>query len=83
MNTIVALDDGLTPVKNYLTQQGCQIVDIGQARNQYVDAIVLSGMEKDFLGIEDISVKAPVLSAQGLTPEEVWKDIQQIMRLKQ
>lgn len=75
VNTVVALDDGLTPVKNYLAEQGCQVIDINQAQNQRVDAVILSGIEKDFLGVEDIMIDAPVISAQGMTPEEIWKEI--------
>lgn len=75
VNTIVALDDGLTPVKNYLTRQGCQVIGIKQAQHKQVDAVVLSGIDQNFLGIEDIMIDAPVISAQGLTPEEIWSEI--------
>ncbi len=83
VNTVVAVDDGLTPVKNYLTEQGCQVINIDAAKNEKVDAVVISGMDKDFLGIEDIMIDAPVFSAQGMTPVEVWQDIQQIVKQKQ
>ncbi|MGE5380590.1 MAG: YkuS family protein [Methylocystaceae bacterium] len=76
MNTIIALDSGLTPVKNFLTQQGCQIININEARNQRVDAVVLSGMDKNIMGMEGIVIDAPVFSAEGMTPEEIWRDIQ-------
>ena len=80
MNTVIALDQGLTPVKNYLSEQGCKIINIDQAKHQRVDAVVLSGMEKDFLGMEDVIADAPVFSAEGMTPEEIWRDIQQITK---
>ena len=81
MNTVIALDQGLTPVKNYLSEQGCKIINIDQAKHQRVDAVVLSGMEKDLLGMEDVIVDAPVFSAEGMTPEEIWRDIQQITKV--
>jgi hypothetical protein len=83
MNTVVAVDDRLAPVKNYLTQQGCQIIDIDTARHQQVDAVVLSGMEENLLGMQNIMVNAPVISAKGMTPEEIWQDIIQVIKLKQ
>lgn len=83
MNTIIALDDGLTPVKNYLTRQGCQIINIDEAKNQRVDAVILSGMDRDIMGMEDIVLKAPVLSAQGMSPEEIWRDIQRVANRQQ
>jgi len=83
VNTTVALDSGLTPVKNYLTKQGCQIINIDEAKNQRVDAVILSGMDKNIMGMEDIVIDAPVFSAQGMTPEELWRDIQQVAKQKQ
>lgn len=83
MNTVVALDSGLTQVKNYLTEQGCQIINIDAAKNQKVDAVVLSGADNNVLGMEDIIVDAPVISAEGMTPEEIWSKIQQSAKYMQ
>jgi hypothetical protein len=80
---VIALDDGLLPVKNYLKEQGCQIINIDAAKNLQVDAVILSGMSENFLGIEDIMIDAPVINAKGMTPEEMWRDIQQIEKQKQ
>lgn len=77
VNTIVAVDEGLTPVKNYLSKQGCQIIKINEAKNKQVDAVVLSGMDKNIMGMEDMVINAPVFHAEGMTPEEIWRDIQQ------
>ncbi|MGE5389992.1 MAG: YkuS family protein [Deltaproteobacteria bacterium] len=78
MITVVALDDGLTPVKDYLTEQGCQIINIDAARERQVDAVVLSGIQKNYLGFEGIQIDAPVFSAKGMTPEQVWNEIQRV-----
>lgn len=83
VNTVVAVEDGLVPVKNYLTEQGCQIINVDSAKNQQVDAVILSGMDTNFLGMEGIMIDAPIISAQGMTPEELWKDIQQLAKRKQ
>lgn len=83
MSTIIALDNGLTPVKNYLTEKGCQIISIDQVKNRSVDAVILSGSGENLMGIQNVVTDAPVFSAQGMTPEEVWKDIQQIVKFKQ
>jgi len=80
VNKVVAVDDGLAPVRNFLTEQGCRIVTIDAARNQKVDAVILSGMDRNFLGMSDIMVDAPVVSAEGMTPEEIWMAIKQVSR---
>ncbi len=83
MNTVVALDSGLAQIKNYLTEQGCQIINIDAAKNQKVDAIVLSGADNNVLGMEDIMVDAPVISADGMTTEEIWSKIKQVGKYMQ
>lgn len=83
MSTIIALDHGLTPVKNFLSEQGCRIINIDQVKNQAVDAVILSGSHENLLGMQDVMTDAPVFSAEGMTPEEIWRDIQSIVKLKQ
>jgi len=80
VNKVVAVDDGLAPVRNFLTEQGYRIITVDAARNQKVDAVVLSGMDRNFLGMSDIMVDAPVVSAEGMTPEEIWRAIKQLSR---
>ena len=82
VKTVVAVDDGLGSVKNYLKEQGCQIINIDAAKKQQVDAVILSGMTENFLGVEDILIDAPIFTAKGMTPEEIWRDIQQIAKQK-
>lgn len=77
MNKVVAVGEGLTPIKNYLTEQGCTVIDVNAAANQQVDAVILSGMSENFLGIQDVTTSAPIITADGLTPQEVWSSIQQ------
>lgn len=77
MNKIIAVEKNLTPVKDYLTSQGCQVIDVEAAQNRSVDAVVLSGVKQNLLGMQDIIVDAPVITASGKTPEEIWNSIQQ------
>lgn len=80
MNKIVAVDDGLAPVKNYLSEQGCRTISIEAAKHQKVDAVILSGMDRNFLGMTDVAIDAPVVSAEGMSPEEIWMAIKQVSR---
>lgn len=80
MDKKIAIEPNLTPVKEYLTQKGFDVdsVNLSESANklQGYDAIVVSGMNTDFLGMEDTSTKAVVINAKGLTPEEVAKEIE-------
>lgn len=78
----IAVQKGLTPVQDYLAEQGYEVETIDydaftKAQNEDYDAIVLTGMNKNFLGIEDTVTSAPVIDATGMTPEEIHEQIQQ------
>lgn len=75
MNRVVAVENNLAPIKEYLLDQGCQVIDVNSARNTRVDAVVISGSSKDLLGMQDVVIDAPVIDARGKTPSEVWDNI--------
>jgi len=75
MNRVVAVENNLDPIRDYLSAQGCQIIAVETVKDNKVDAVVLSGMDQNIMGIQDIATKAPVINASGLSPEEVWNQI--------
>lgn len=75
MNRVVAIENNLNPVRDYLAAQGCQIIAVERVKETKVDAVVLSGVDQNIMGIQDITTKAPVIDASGLSPEEVWNQI--------
>lgn len=77
MKKVIAVENNLTPVKNFLAAQGCQVIDVESVQNQSVDAVVLSRVKQNLMGMQDIIVNAPVISASGKTPQEIWDSIQQ------
>lgn len=76
MGKVIAVEDNLRPFKEYLTAQGCRVIDVKAALEQTVDAVVVSGSDDNLMGIQDIVIDAPVISAEGMTPKEVWQRIQ-------
>ena len=75
MNKIIAVENNLAPIKDYLLDQGCQVIDVESAKNTRVDAVVISGSSKDLLGMQDVVIDVPVIDARGKTPSEVWHNI--------
>ena len=78
----IAVQRGLTPVKEYLEGQGYNVETVEfdaytKAQNEDYDAIVLTGMSSDFLGMQDTATGAPVIDATGMTPEEIFEQINQ------
>ncbi len=78
----IAVQEGLKPVQEYLKDQGYEVETVSfdaftKAQNENYDAIVLTGMSKDFLGMQDTATSAPVIDATGMTPEEIFEQINQ------
>ncbi len=80
MNRKIAVENGLTPVMEYLSEKGYKVdgIDLGSEYKKDIDkydAIVVTGMDKDFLGVQDVVSKIPVIDARGLSAEQVYKRI--------
>jgi len=81
MERIVAVENNLKPVKDYLSAQGCQIIEVERVKDTKVDAVVLAGNDQNIMGMQDIDTKAPVINASGLSPQDVWNEIQRRTQL--
>jgi DNA-binding response OmpR family regulator len=80
MNRTIAVESNLTPVAQYLSEKGYQVdeIDLGKEYTKNIDkydAVVITGMNKDFLGVQDIVSKIPVIEAKGLTAEQVYNQL--------
>jgi len=75
--TKVAVEQGLRPFQEALKDAGfvvVEIVDPEEVTSLAPHAIVVSGMDEDFLGFENAR-ESPVISAAGRTPEEVVDEV--------
>lgn len=71
MSRKIGVEDTLGQVKQYLTEKGYEVKSLRDNPKSY-DAIVLSGQDEDFMGIQDTGTKVPVIDARGLTSEQVY-----------
>lgn len=78
-NKRVAIEANLSNVRQYLEGQGyqCDTLDANSAAGQGYAALVVSGADKNLMGIQDTVTKAPVINAEGLRPDEVAQRLQQ------
>lgn len=78
----VAVESGLNPVKDYLQQQGCQVVDLqnGSAGAAQASVVCVSGMDKNLMGMQDVVDNVPVVSCDGLSPEQVYQRVKQYIQ---
>lgn len=76
----IAIQRDLTPIKNYLCDNGYNVQEFdGNAENatkiKDIDAIVITGLDNNVMGIHDTSTKVPIINADGKTPEDIRKTL--------
>lgn len=77
----IAVEPNLTPVKDYLAKKGYKVEDINIGKENAkdlcgYDAVVVTGMNSDFLGMSDTETKAVVINASGMTPDDVANELE-------
>jgi len=74
MEKIIAVEEGLTPIKRYLEKNGYHVVDLQSGRK--AAAMVISGGDENMLGIQTMARDVPVIDARGMRPEDVLQTIE-------
>jgi hypothetical protein len=76
----IAIEPDLTPIKEYLSDKGYKVENINFSEMpasdaKKFDAFVVTGLNKDFMGMSDTSTKAVVIDVKGMTPEQVYHEL--------
>lgn len=82
MTLRIAIEDGLDDVWQAVRQRGWDPVRYVRGDDNSADAIVLTGMDDNLVGDQTTSTKASVISARGLTPDEVVRQLGQRAKLR-
>ncbi|MFW5649670.1 MAG: YkuS family protein [Candidatus Alkaliphilus sp. MAG34] len=77
----IGIEAGLTNVADFLiskghsvrTLDGLMVEDVSSLKN--LDAIVVGGLSANTIGYDDPEIKAQLINADGLTPQEVENKI--------
>ncbi|MEW6724468.1 MAG: YkuS family protein [Bacillota bacterium] len=74
---IVAVAEGLTPVTEELRSRGYEPVQLGDDLSAVGDvaALVITGLDSNMMGVEDILTEKPVITARGRTAREVADEV--------
>lgn len=78
----IAVEGNLSPVKDFLTAQGCQVIDMEESYRRRADAVVISGSDQNLMGMQDMTLDTPVINASGKTPQQVWEMIMRYDQLQ-
>jgi len=79
----IAVQKGLKPVIEHLSQAGYKVYEFDlrqKASKDFLDgfdAIVFTGMNDNFMGIQETVNNVPIIEARGMTPEEIKNTIEQ------
>lgn len=82
----IGVEKSLTNVKSLLERDNHDVVEMESAKTdtkraqKKLDAIIVSGVDSNFLGMHDTLSNTPVISAAGKTAEEVQRELQDRMQ---
>ena len=76
----VAVEGPLSNVGMFLEGKGYEVVSLDPHTQTGIelkncDAVVISGMDRNLMGYSNIKTASPVIEANGLTPEQVYRQI--------
>ncbi|MFW5787758.1 MAG: YkuS family protein [Halanaerobiales bacterium] len=72
----IAVEPVLSGVSTQLQEYGFEVVDLVDENLKNVDAYIISGMDKNVLGIQQTATELPVIIASGLTPLEIRRELE-------
>ncbi len=84
----VAIEKPLSNVRRYLESRDCsvEVLDSSNKESQKAldkfDAIVVSGSDSNFMGMEDVMTNTRVINANGKTEDEIYNEVSRAADLK-
>lgn len=75
LKKVIAVEEGLSQVRNALERGGYAVVKPGSPGR--TDATVITGMDENVMGRQDILDKSVVINASGKTVEQILDDLKQ------
>lgn len=73
----VGVEESLTNIQEALREKGYDIVEIKQeADAKNLDCCVMTGLDTNVMGISDTSIKASFIDANGMTADEVCRQVE-------
>ncbi|GAA0446900.1 MAG: YkuS family protein [Bacillota bacterium] len=68
----IGVEETLTDVKEALMEMGHEVVDLKNADDAaYCDCCIISGQDKNLMGVTDTQIAGAVINAQGFSANDV------------
>jgi len=78
----IAVEDSLSSIKDALQNKGHEVVGLSENVDGCA-ACVISGEDKNVMGIADRATSAAVINAQGMTADEVCRRVDESVQIAQ
>ncbi|WP_153126400.1 YkuS family protein [Peribacillus tepidiphilus] len=73
----IGVEQSLTNIQEALRERGHEVVELKQESDANGCACcVVSGLDSDVMGMQDVSIQGSVINASGLTAEEVCQEVE-------
>jgi Uncharacterised protein family (UPF0180). len=78
----IGVERDLTNVSDYLSRQGYNVEEIDPHQKNVkdfidgFDAVVVTGIDGDIMGIQDTMAKTSIIEAKGMSPQEIQREIE-------
>ncbi len=74
MKKVIAVEEGLLEnIKSALEKEGYRVAKPGSPEK--IDAVVLTGLDINVMGMQDIQDKSAVIDSRGKTPEQILNEL--------
>ncbi|MFC4556945.1 YkuS family protein [Virgibacillus kekensis] len=74
----IGVEESLTDIKNALAEMGHEVVELHSAEDApNCDCCVITGLDKDVMGMSTISTEGSVINAEGRTAQDVVQMVNQ------
>ena len=76
MEKVIAVEEGLSgSIKSVLEKDGYKVVKPGSTGK--IDATIVTGVDVNVMGMQDITDKSTVIDASGKTAEQILRDLKE------
>jgi len=77
MSRIIGVEQSLTNIEDALKAQGFEVIQLRNEEDaKKCDACIITGQDRDVMGISDPVMEGPVIDADGLSANEVVERVQ-------
>jgi len=72
----IAVEGNLPNIRKALENNGYEVVNMDSKNLASCACCVISGVDQNMMGMEDIVTQVPVISAEGMSEQEIVKEVQ-------